>query len=285
MPKLIDLTGKRFGKLTVLNRADKNKRKKPAWVCRCDCGNLIEIAGCELRQSDSKSCGCFRKSFRTIDLKGITFGKLKVLETTASKGTSTAKFWKCLCECGNFHIASSQHLRLGQIKSCGCWFKKPDKLLIEEAKERFFKHFEKSEGCWIWQGRIVKGYGVLFYKKNLGAHRFSYLIHKGKIEKGLLICHHCDNPLCVNPEHLYQGTPKQNTQDAYARKRMLVGEKHHYAKLKEEEVKLIFSSNAKGVDLATKYNVSEDTVSRIRTGKLWKSVNSSIGGTYRWHKK
>lgn len=272
MPALINLKGKRFGKLVVLERAKENKRGKPAWVCKCDCGNILDVAGSDLRQIDCKSCGCYRKTFKLINLKGKKFGKLKAIEIVENRGKSTAKFWRCKCDCGNFHIVSSQHLRLRQVKSCGCLFNKSDEILLKEAKDRFFKNIEKIGDCWIWKGRVIKSYGMMYFKHPMRAHRFSYMIHKGELKKDLFICHHCDTPLCVNPDHLYQGSPKENSKDAYDRKRMVVGEKHHYAKLKKDEVEYILSSNEKGIDLAKKYKVSEDTISRIRTRRSWKNT-------------
>lgn len=84
-------------------------------------------------------------------------------------------------------------------------------------EEKFWHKVEKTAKCWIWTGyKNKKGYGTFYKiteKQTVRAHRFSYELHKGKFNKKLLICHKCDNPSCVNPEHLFLGTAKDNTND------------------------------------------------------------------------
>lgn len=92
----------------------------------------------------------------------------------------------------------------------------------------------RSTGCWIWQGKVCqgRGYGISHpggvayasgYSQN--AHRMAYELANGPIPKGLIICHACDTPLCVNPKHLWAGTNKENTQDAVRKGRMASGER------------------------------------------------------------
>lgn len=125
MPKLIDLTGKRFGRLTVLKRATDKQYKRPHWLCQCDCGNQKIIHGDSLRGGLTQSCGCLQKertSQATIkDLTGQQFGKLTVLcrdQSIVGKGTHAK--WICQCQCGNIISVNQQSLtNKGQI-SCGC---------------------------------------------------------------------------------------------------------------------------------------------------------------------
>jgi hypothetical protein len=87
------------------------------------------------------------------------------------------------------------------------------------VEKRFFSKVEKTDSCWLWKGHKTLGYGkISMGRGNLQwAHRISYIIHKGEIPEKMLIMHTCDNPPCVNPEHLEIGTYSINLKDAYKR--------------------------------------------------------------------
>lgn len=99
-------------------------------------------------------------------------------------------------------------------------------------KERFYSRINKTDGCWLWTaGLSDKGYGVLSVNnKSIGAHRISYEIHNGPIPKGMFVCHACDNPPCVNPEHLFLGTNSDNIKDALKKGLLKIPEKKPFCK-------------------------------------------------------
>jgi hypothetical protein len=146
---------------------------------------------------------------------------------------------------------------------------------LENANEWFWTKVTKFEnGCWEWTGaKKTGGYGVLRWKNqsSYGAHRMSFWLTHGQ-EPKLFVLHSCDNPACVNPAHLRKGTHKENTQDAIERKRFASGEKAGAAKLTKKNIEHIRASSIQNIELAKMLNVSESTISKIKTGKLWRNV-------------
>lgn len=119
MGKFIDITGVKFGLLTVVGMSDNHdKSGKIRWVCQCDCGNAKTVVGQYLRCGKAKSCGCLgEKNAELIQLAGQRFGILTVIERTPNESISK---WMCRCDCGNDLIAWGQTLRNGKTRSCGC---------------------------------------------------------------------------------------------------------------------------------------------------------------------
>lgn len=131
---------------------------------------------------------------------------------------------------------------------------------------------DAETGCWNWTaGKFPDGYGQFVeIKRSRGAHRVSYELHVGPIPRGMLVCHHCDNRACINPNHFFLGTNSENMADMTAKKRQARGTANGRAKLTESDVLSIRA--AVGVtqhQLAEQYGVGQILISRIRRRILW----------------
>ena len=140
--------------------------------------------------------------------------------------------------------------------------------------ELFFSKIspEPNSGCWLWVGNATpSGYGVSWSGKTMRAHRHSWEIHVGPIPANKIICHKCDNRLCVNPDHLFLGTNKENTADAWRKGRMkrFLGEAHGQAKFVNADVLDIRASGDSVISLAKKYGVNSETIYNILKRKPW----------------
>lgn len=147
--------------------------------------------------------------------------------------------------------------------------------------DKFLAYMNPGEAtdCWEWTGpKNSTGYGALVIARNTWtAHRLSYLLHNGDIPEGAFICHRCDNPPCVNPAHLYAGTPADNVRDREERNRSrtLRGEANGMALLTEDSVRAIRSLVEQGIpraSIAEQFGVCKATVSHIAVRRNWSHV-------------
>ena len=152
-----------------------------------------------------------------------------------------------------------------------------------------------DEKCWPWQGAKLKtGYGVVKHRcKQYKAHRASFAIHRGQIPGGMLVCHHCDNPSCVNPSHLFLGTPQDNMTDKVQKGRqsrgdehaksiaksekhqsaIVRGEKHGRSKLSDDQraniIKLLNDGELNQTQIAQMFSITQSNVSVIN--RRWRA--------------
>lgn len=157
---------------------------------------------------------------------------------------------------------------------------------------RFWSYVHKTKTCWLWTGAsLKKGYGrIKRGRKIVLAHRLSFELHKGEIPAKMLVCHRCDNPRCVNPDHLYLGTIADNSRDAAVKglivsgddhwsrttpERLSVGEERYNAILTESlvrEIRRRYDSGERIYLIAKRYGLHENTVTRAARRESWKHV-------------
>lgn len=178
MGKLIDLTGKQFNRLTVLER--DTTKAKVYWICKCQCGKIKSIESSSLRSGKTQSCGCLQKersreAAASYDLIGKKYNRLLVLDKVIIDNKLK---WKCLCDCGNITYTTTKSLMSGHTKSCGCLQKEitHDRLFIDLTGQVFGKLkvlelAEKKNGNIMWRcqcecGNIIETRGTdLRYRK------------------------------------------------------------------------------------------------------------------------
>jgi hypothetical protein len=186
-----------------------------------------------------------------------------------------------------------------RCKFCG---KENSDLETEYLKEFLFKNIEIINDCWLWTGTSIgnNGYGIASHEgRRWVASRLSYRIFKGEIPEGLLVCHTCDNRKCINPDHLWIGTHKDNAKDAMKKGRLTKvwgrkktqeeidkiqrnrkkpdqkGEKHGQSKLTNEKVLEIrekLKSKITYRELAEEFEVDICTISDIKFRRTWKHI-------------
>lgn len=150
-----------------------------------------------------------------------------------------------------------------------------DLRLWGQAVARFMSNFDQTatdSACWDWTGpRTRSGHGTMTAagRRNVGAHRFSYLLHVGPIPDGMLVLHTCHRPECVNPGHLFLGTLADKDQAMTDRGRRARGERVGTGRLTEAQVLAIVADPRRHVEVAREYGVTPTTVHCIRTGKAW----------------
>lgn len=159
------------------------------------------------------------------------------------------------------------------------------------ATSRFWQYVKKGDGCWEWQGNTaIGGYGgIKEGTRTIRAHRLSWEIHFGPIPAGMLVCHSCDNPPCVRPDHLFLGTHTDNMRDARAKNRIDAsgagrnfhkrgiqrGERHGQARITEAMVRWIREQRAAGMsynDLAQHSGLTYQGVYHVVNRTSWRHV-------------
>lgn len=145
-----------------------------------------------------------------------------------------------------------------------------------QAEDRFWARVQKSDGCWTWIGGHNRaGYGRLMVDREvIPAHRFAWTIANGPIPQGMIVCHRCDNPPCVRPDHLFVGTYADNHRDMRAKGRD-VGNR----RLSPPVARRIRELNASGVPqaaIAAMFAIGQTTVSHVVRGTTWAAAGGPV---------
>jgi len=203
--------------------------------------------------------------------------------------TNDIPYGFCQCGCGQkTNVAKITNSRLGHIKGQHVRFIRGHGRTgrpgpRRPAKSRFWEKVDKRgpDDCWEWQAaKTHSGYGAFRAPNGMHpAHRYSYELHHGPIPDGMVICHKCDNPPCVNPIHLFLGTDKDNVADMLKKGRNgdtgLKGEANHKSKLSAEQVQAIRQRAAKGetlASLAREYGMSDVNIGDIVRRRTWRHI-------------
>ncbi len=145
-------------------------------------------------------------------------------------------------------------------------------------KDTFHMNYvlDPKTGCWNWSRFKYKGYGEFNHqRKKYRAHRFSYELFREKVPEGMIVCHSCDNPACVNPDHLFVGTHSDNNADMNKKGRQAKGSTQANSKLSESDILRVreeFKKGTSGKNIALMFNVSVSVISCIKLGKTWRHV-------------
>jgi hypothetical protein len=146
-------------------------------------------------------------------------------------------------------------------------------------EQRFWARVEKGSDCWPFRGHDAGlGYrAVKLSDKKIYAHRAAWMLTHGPIPDGLFVCHACDNPPCVRPDHLFLGTTADNNRDRMRKGRNrepAVGEAHPMVKLSEAQVREIRARYQKGIGkrLAAEYGITNANLHRIVKRRTWKHI-------------
>lgn len=163
-------------------------------------------------------------------------------------------------------------------------------VFTDNILKRFWNNVDKTSnpnGCWEWQLSKRKGYGFLkIHGRKRSVHRMSYVMHKGAIPGKMLVCHTCDNPSCVNPDHLFVGTVADNSADMIKKGREshngpnkpAIGELNGNVKLKEVDVyriRLFYKFGIESYKLIKWFNISKTQLHRILRNESWKNIDNN----------
>ena len=163
---------------------------------------------------------------------------------------------------------------------------------MKTLEQKFWSKVRKADGCWTWTGAVdAKDYGELrIRRKRVRAHRLSWSFHVGEIPVGQFVLHHCDNPRCVRPDHLFLGSHADNVQDRVNKRRSAYGERNgmhthpesrtcgerngssKLTNIKVAEIRGLLQTEISISELSRRFHVARAVIRGIRDGSRWTSA-------------
>lgn len=208
------------------------------------------------------------------DLQGQTFNNLTVISFDHADAHGHS-FWACQCKCENTRTLRSDAFISGKIIGCGC--------SIGRHSAQPFSYITDQNNCHICSSHSYDSDGYPRAKRNDKAETIARILFKqhhpelvdgtNELPKGMHVCHRCDNRACINPVHLYLGTPYANVQDSILRNRNTKGELHGLSKLNASQALSIFNNTSiSRQSLATMYGVSVSAITHVQNGDTWQHL-------------
>jgi hypothetical protein len=187
MSKVVDMTGKKYGMLTIIERAENDRFGKAQWLCQCDCGNKKIINGSSIRKGLTVSCGCKKNAAikaynesKVVNEIGNIYGFLTVVSRNYDKELQKdgRAMWNCKCECGNTYVVSGKLLREGKVTSCGCRTQSKGAYAVEQLLQKNNINYAKEYAQDVRKEKIYQHHKARFdfaiFKDNKLAYFIEY---------------------------------------------------------------------------------------------------------------
>lgn len=143
MGQLIDITGNKYGRLTVIKRDGKSKDHQAMWLCECECGNQVRVRSKDLRNGHTTSCGCYNRELVSSQIAGQKFNMLTAL-TPIGKDNNGNIIWDCICDCGNHINVTAKSLKQNHRISCGCNNRSQGEIYVKQYLNKLDILFESE---------------------------------------------------------------------------------------------------------------------------------------------